>query len=90
MLTEQVLNPIFSDIDPNAKTVSIAKITVILKDGIEVSRSEHRCAFAPGQIEDVMKYVGTKSSPEMDYLNAIWTPSVIAAYNELISNKDSK
>ena len=85
MLTEQVLNPIFSDINPNNKTVSVAMVTLILKDGIEVSRSEHRCAFVPGQIDAVKAYIGADSSPEIDYLKAIWTQEVIDAYAALIS-----
>lgn len=82
MLTENILLPIFSDINPNTKTVSIAKVTVILRDGVEVSRSEHRCAFYPGQIDAVKVYIGADSSPEIDYLNAIWTQEVIDVRKE--------
>lgn len=87
MLTEQILSPIFSDINPNNKTVSVAIVTAILKDGVEISRSEHRRAFGPGQIEDVKDYIGVNSSPEIDYLNAIWTQDVIDAYNASISRE---
>lgn len=89
MLTEQVLTPIFSDINPNDKTVSVAIVTLILKDGVELSRSEHRCAFAPGQIDAVKAYIGADSSPEIDYLNAIWTKDVISAYLASINQEQA-
>ncbi len=82
MLEERELLPIITDIDPNTKTISIAKDTIILKDGEIISKSRHRCAFVPGDIERVKEYLGVTSSPEITYLNSIWTADVIEKHNE--------
>jgi len=68
------------------KTVSIALNTIIKENGIEISQSRHRCAFGPGDIEQVKEYIGSTEGPEIDYLNAIWTQDVIDAYNNSIQD----
>ena len=89
MLTEEKLPAIFTDINPILKTVSVAIDTVINKDDVEIARSRHRCAFVPGQIEEVKAYTGlSDESPEIIYLNSIWTPEVIQAYNDLIAAQE--
>jgi hypothetical protein len=85
MLTEEILSPIFTDINPNNKTVSIAIETVIKKDGIQIAKSRERRAFVPGQIEDVKKYIGQTQSPEISYLDSLWTDSVITAYSDSLN-----
>jgi hypothetical protein len=86
MITEEKLPAIFTDINSVLKTVSIAIDTIIKKDDVEITRSRHRCAFVPGQIEEVKAYTGlSDESPEIIYLESIWTPEVIKAYNELIA-----
>ena len=79
MLTQQNIYN-FSDINPTYKTVSIVNVTIILNDNVEIARSSNTMAFAPGQIEAVKSFIGVTSSPEIDYLNAIWTQDVINAY----------
>jgi|GEM_PF-6622622 len=80
-LTEEHLQPIFSDINPNTKTISIAMDAVIKKDGVEISKSRDRCAFVPGEIDRVKLYSGlTDESAEIIYLNSIWTAKVISDY----------
>lgn len=81
MLTEETLTPIFTDINPHTKTVSIALDTVIKRDGEIINTSRHRRAFVPGEIQAVKDYIGVQSSPEIDYLNTIWSQEVIDAYN---------
>jgi len=81
MITEQTLLPILTDINPNTKSVSIAIDTVVLRDGVEIARERLRRAFVPGEIEDVKEFVGVESSPEIEYLEAIWTTEVIEAFN---------
>lgn len=81
MITEEILQPILTDIDPNTKTISVAIDSVLRRDGVIVARSRDRRAFTPGQIQDVRAYIGVDESPEIDYLNAIWTQEVIDAYN---------
>jgi hypothetical protein len=84
MLTEEKLQPIFTDINPNTKTIIVAIDSVIKKDGVEVSRSRERCAFVPGDIEGVKAYTGLDDkSPEIIYLNAIWSAEVIAGYKKM-------
>lgn len=67
------------------KTISILRVTINLDDeGNETGRNNHRCGFAPGQIEEVKQFLGVESSPEIDYLNAVWTAEVINAYQQMI------
>lgn len=80
MLTEDI-KIIIDTINVTNKTISIAKDTIIKKDGIIIAKSRHRQAFAPGEIDKVKEYIGINESPEIDYLNAIWTQDVIDAYN---------
>ncbi len=80
MLTEETLGPIISDINTETKTISIAKDTIVKKDGVEIAKQRHRCAFVPGDIEAVKNYLGVNDSPEINYLNSIWTEQVIADY----------
>jgi hypothetical protein len=61
-------------------TVSIALCTIIEEDGVEISRQTHRCGFCPGDIEKVKEYLGVPDCPELQYLDKIWTPEVIADY----------
>ena len=82
MLTEEILQPIITDINPNNKTISIAMDTIIKKDGVIVARSRNRRAFVPGDIQAVKEYIGVIDSPEITYLNALWTKEVIDAYRE--------
>jgi len=87
MLEEQLQISI-DNINTATKTISIAKDTVILRDGVEISRDRFRCAFYPGQVEDVKVFTGwSNETPEVIYLNAIWTPEVIAAYQDLLNNQ---
>lgn len=79
MLEERVEYKI-DNIDIANKTISIAKDVVIKKDGSEIARNRHRCSFAPGDIEAVKVYLGVSESPEINYLNAIWTEQVISDY----------
>lgn len=87
MLTEEILSPIFTDMDPNLKTVSIALDTVIKKDGEVIAKQRHRRAFVPGQIQYVKEYIGLETSPEITYLESLWTPEVIAEYLASLPNE---
>lgn len=85
-LTERNLQPIFTDINPNNNTISVAMDTVIERDGVEISKSRNRRAFVPGDIASVKEYTGLDDkSPEIVYLNSIWSAEVIAAYNDSIA-----
>lgn len=82
MITQETIYT-FHDISPTTKTVSISLIIVFKNDGVEVGRNPpHTRAFVPGQIEDVKEYIGVTDSPEITYLNSIWTQAVIDAWNE--------
>ena len=80
MLTEIKLQPIFTDINPNTKSVSVAIDTLIMRDGVEVSKERNRCAFTLGDLAGVKAYTGLgDDAPEIVYLNSIWTAEEIAA-----------
>lgn len=73
----------FHDINPNTKTISISLFTIFKNDGVEVGRNPPQTrAFVPGQIEDVKTYIGVTDSPEITYLESIWTQDVIDAWKE--------
>lgn len=88
MITERVLPALFTDIDALYKTVSICKRTQIIKDGSVISESRDRRAFVPGQIEDVKTYLGVTDSPEINYLNDVWTSEVIENYQSLQQSQE--
>lgn len=64
------------------KTISICIQTIIKRDGVEIARDNHRTAYGPGDIEAVKVCLGVQESPEITYLNTIWTPEVITAYQQ--------
>lgn len=67
-------------------TISVAKITIILNDGVELSRSIHRAAFVPGEVQLVKIEMGIgDGDPFIVFLNAIWTPEVVQAYNDMLA-----
>lgn len=78
---ESIFN--FHDINPETKTVSITRVTIVKKDGIEIARSSNTRAFMPGDIEEVKIYLGVQESPEITYLESIWTQEAIDAWNAL-------
>lgn len=86
MLTEQTIIQI-DNIDTSLKTLSIHKILIILRDGVEISRGNpHSCAFYPGQIAEVKAFTGwDDTSPEIIYLKSIWNQEIIDAYLDMIS-----
>ena len=54
--------------------IQVRTATIIEKDGVELTRTFHRCAFYPGS--DV-----SNEDPKVQAIaNAIWTAEVIAAY----------
>lgn len=81
MLNQITLKPIFSDINPNLKTVSVIIVTQILNDGIVVAETNDRRAFVPGEIDQLKEYIGANEGPELDYVQAIWTQQIIDEYN---------
>ena len=87
-LEEKKLQPIFTDIDPNTRTVSVALDSIILRDGVQISKRRHRCAFVPGQLEELKRVTGlSDDSAEVRYLNALWTPEVIRAHEALTAQE---
>lgn len=77
---EESYEIIIDNINIINKTISIAKDTIIKKDGIEVAKKRNRRSFVPGDIEAVKSYMEMTEGPEIDYLNAIWTEQVISDY----------
>ena len=55
-------------------SIQIRTATIIERDGVEISRSNHRHVLAPG--DDV-----TNEDPKVQAIaNAVWTEEVIAAF----------
>lgn len=81
-MLEETIEIILDNINTSNKTISIAKDVVVKKDGVEIARTRDRKAFVPGDIDAVKVYIGTEESPEIDYLNVIWTEQVISEYEE--------
>lgn len=75
------------EMNPETKTVSIRMDTVIKEDGVELSRSHHRCAYVPGDIDKVIECLGA-DAPEVVYLESIWTEQVIADYKAMIEAQE--
>ena len=73
----------------NHKIVQVREATVIKKDGVEISRTFHRYALAPGNIDVNKNWTDTDISGAPDEVKAIcaavWTDAVKASYKaELI------
>ena len=83
MLTQESVFS-FHDMNPQTKTISITNITIVKDDnGNEIAQSNHTKAFAPGDIEDVKTYINATDTPEITYLNSIWSADAIAAWKAL-------
>lgn len=74
------------NINTTLKTLSIAIDEVALKNGKEIARERDMSAFVPGQIDAVKAFTGwDDSTPEIIYLNSVWTQDVIDAYQLLLN-----
>lgn len=70
-----------NNLNLDLKTLSISRYDVIMEDGVEISASNpHTQGFSPGEIEDIKSFIGVTDSPEITYLESIWTPDVVAAW----------
>lgn len=62
-------------------SIQVRTVTIIERDGIEISRSNHRHIVVPG--DDV-----SNEDPKVQAIaNAIWTEEVIAEYQAALSDK---
>ena len=59
--------------------IQVRTATIIEKDGVELTRTFHRCAFYPGSD------VSNEDAKVQAIANAIWTEEVIAAYQASIA-----
>lgn len=77
------------NINTNTNTISISKCDIFLNDGIEIARSQPWMrAFVPGEIDGVKEATGwSDATPEIIYLNSIWTQDVIDAYNAMLAEQ---
>ncbi len=73
MIIEQALMPQISLLDPIEKQIMITMQIVILKNKVEIARSINSMTFACGQMDELMKFLGKDSGPEIDYAKAIWS-----------------
>ena len=63
------------------KAVQVATDTVIKEDGVEISRSRHRHVLHPG--DDI----SSEDAEVQAVCNAVWTSSVINAWNEYLASQ---
>lgn len=56
------------------KTIFIRQATIILDDGIQLSKTFHRTTLVPGSD------LSEQDKSVVDIANLVWTPEVIAAY----------
>ena len=73
------------------KIVQVREATIIKKDGVEISRTFHRYALPPGDVDLNGNWTDTDISGAPDEVKAIcaavWTDEVKAAYKQyLIDN----
>ena len=76
------------EIDYINKHVRVIKDRVVKKDGVVVGgvdemRNNSR-SFDPGAIEEVKAHIKKQSGPEIDLINSLWTPEVIANHRAKI------
>lgn len=74
MINKEVVIDKIEVLENNA--VSIRQATKIIENGQEISRSYHRSSFAPGQD------ISGQDARVQAICNAVWTPEVIAAYQD--------
>ena len=79
------------NINTTTKTISISKTDVVLDGTKVIARGEPWMrAFAPGEIDSVKEVTGwSDETPEIIYLNSIWTQEVIDAYNAMIASQNN-
>jgi len=75
------------------KSVQVRTDTVVMEDGVELTRKYHRHALSCGTLDDSDNLVDTDISGEhaevQTICNAVWTDAVKLAYkNHLISIKE--
>jgi hypothetical protein len=61
------------------RCIEVLKITIIYRDGTEISRVNHRHVLAPGDLLD------GQHSEVIATANALWTPEVIQEYQDLLA-----
>ena len=59
--------------------LQVRESTVVMRDGVEIAKTFHRWAFAPGS--DISAMPGHVQA----IAAAAWTPEVVAAYQEQIA-----
>lgn len=57
-------------------TILVREVTRIMEDGIEISKQYHRTSFVP------KADVSLQPDNVQAVCNAVWTPEIIAAYQE--------
>lgn len=75
MLAEKELSPLMHFIDADAKTINISKQTAILRDDVEIAREVNAMTFSVGQLDEMKRFLGVDSSPEIDYAKQLWSAS---------------
>ncbi len=73
MLTEQELMPVISISDPLTCSMRVDLPSLIYRDKEVIARPMRSCVFCADQMDELMKFLGKDSGPEIDYAKAIWS-----------------
>lgn len=64
----------------NNYSVTMHKEVIILEDNVIKGRARiDSRAFLPGDIDQLITYIGDENAPIVGFCNATWTPEIIAA-----------
>ena len=88
MITKQSKVLYLDNVNLQTGTLSILKREYTLDDGLITDHQDIRRAFVPGQLDAVKQFLGVDESPEIAYLESLWTPDVIAAYQQQLASQE--
>lgn len=74
------------EIDMENRCISIARDEVVLENDEVISRKRHRQAFAPGDIDEVKKFIKNDEAEEVELIRSLWPKKVINAYKKAIED----
>ena len=73
MLYEEWLTPMISISDLATCSMQISLPSIIYRDKEVIARLNNSRVFCKGEMDELMKYLGKDSGPEVDYAKAIWS-----------------
>jgi hypothetical protein len=74
---------------PKNDTVTIHIDKHYYEDGEYIGSKRHSQAFVPGTIDDMKTRLNDPNHPVAAYIETVWTPQVIADYQQKYAEKDA-